>query len=371
MTPAGWYADPSGRYEHRHWDGSQWTRCVATGGRQAVDDQGDPSVAQPSGGQPSPGWYADPRGSGGQRYWDGAQWTGQLAWSTPNSRQADEPEAPSPRTSKKKGVARQVRHAGAPVSSDDSQGGTLFTEQVLVFNQKARVLRSTSEYTIFRQDGVQLGAIEEVGLDIGTRLAVRLSGTNERDRERRFQIIDTQGRLLLKMGRSESGWFGAKGQLRVEGPHGPIGLIRQESTGLVGELIETAGAFGVLYGPKMARHAVGGVKGLVAGAAARGARVPMLVGLDKVDDVGRARFALEAGGRRLGSIRTKGSAEREFSIRDDEDLEVGRITRTWEGLAKSFTKTDHYVLVMNRPLTDPLRTLIVAAALAIDVELRE
>lgn len=310
-------------------------------------------------------------GSGGQRYWDGAQWTGQLAWSTPISSQVDEPEAPSPRISKKKGVPKQVRRAGAPASPDDSHGGTLFTEQVLVFNQKARVLRSTSEYAIFRQDGVQLGTIEEVGVDIGTELGVRLSGTSERDRERRFQIMDTQGHMLLKMGRSETGWFGTKGQLRVEGPHGPIGLIRQESTGLVGELIDTAGAFGVVYGPKMARRALGGVKGLAAGAAAHGARVPVLVGLHKVDDVGRARFALEAGGRRLGSIRTDGSAERAFSIRDDEELAVGRITRTWEGLAKSFTNADHYVLVINRPLADPLRTLVIAAALAIDVELRE
>ncbi|MFM8531692.1 MAG: DUF2510 domain-containing protein [Ilumatobacteraceae bacterium] len=36
-TPAGWYHDPSGRYELRYWDGSQWTEHVARGGNQYTD----------------------------------------------------------------------------------------------------------------------------------------------------------------------------------------------------------------------------------------------------------------------------------------------------------------------------------------------
>jgi hypothetical protein len=36
-TPAAWYADPSGRYELRYWDGSEWTEHVARGGQQFVD----------------------------------------------------------------------------------------------------------------------------------------------------------------------------------------------------------------------------------------------------------------------------------------------------------------------------------------------
>ena len=36
-TPAGWYEDPMRRYEHRYWDGSEWTENVASGGQQAVD----------------------------------------------------------------------------------------------------------------------------------------------------------------------------------------------------------------------------------------------------------------------------------------------------------------------------------------------
>ncbi len=36
-VPAGWYADPSGRYELRYWDGNQWTEHVSRAGQQYTD----------------------------------------------------------------------------------------------------------------------------------------------------------------------------------------------------------------------------------------------------------------------------------------------------------------------------------------------
>ena len=36
-APAGWYADPSGRYELRYWDGNQWTEHVSRAGQQYTD----------------------------------------------------------------------------------------------------------------------------------------------------------------------------------------------------------------------------------------------------------------------------------------------------------------------------------------------
>lgn len=36
-APAGWYADPSGRFELRYWDGSQWTEHVSRAGQQFTD----------------------------------------------------------------------------------------------------------------------------------------------------------------------------------------------------------------------------------------------------------------------------------------------------------------------------------------------
>lgn len=36
-VPAGWYADPAGRFELRYWDGSQWTEHVSRAGQQYTD----------------------------------------------------------------------------------------------------------------------------------------------------------------------------------------------------------------------------------------------------------------------------------------------------------------------------------------------
>ncbi|MFM9082774.1 MAG: DUF2510 domain-containing protein, partial [Actinomycetota bacterium] len=36
-VPANWYKDPSGRFEMRYWNGTQWTEHVATAGKQSID----------------------------------------------------------------------------------------------------------------------------------------------------------------------------------------------------------------------------------------------------------------------------------------------------------------------------------------------
>lgn len=39
-APAGWQADPSGRFEQRYWDGNAWTEHVSTGGVASSDPPG-------------------------------------------------------------------------------------------------------------------------------------------------------------------------------------------------------------------------------------------------------------------------------------------------------------------------------------------
>lgn len=36
-VPAGWYADPAGRFELRYWDGGTWTEHVSRAGQQFTD----------------------------------------------------------------------------------------------------------------------------------------------------------------------------------------------------------------------------------------------------------------------------------------------------------------------------------------------
>ena len=53
------------------------------------------------------------------------------------------------------------RQAG--VSGGTSGGGTLFTEPVLVVNQKAKIIELVNEYAVFDQNGNQVGAVCEIG----------------------------------------------------------------------------------------------------------------------------------------------------------------------------------------------------------------
>ena len=59
-------------------------------------------------------------------------------------------------------------------------------------------------------------------------------------------------------------------------------------------------------------------------------------------------------------------------MQDADGNEVARITKTFEGLAKTlFTTADNYVLEITAPVVDPLRSLVVATALCVDTALKQ
>jgi hypothetical protein len=60
-----WHPDPSGRHQHRFWDGS-WTAYVLDHGETATD-----TVVSPAG----EGWFPDPQLCHELRFWDGRAWT--------------------------------------------------------------------------------------------------------------------------------------------------------------------------------------------------------------------------------------------------------------------------------------------------------
>ena len=87
---------------------------------------------------------------------------------------------------------------------------------------------------------------------------------------------------------------------------------------------------------------------------------------------GKIRFAFMAGGERLGGIQAENWRAWDFSVRDADDDEIARITKTFEGVAKTlFTTADNYVLQRHRPLDEPLRSLVVASALTVDTALKQ
>jgi hypothetical protein len=65
---ANWYADPTGRGEHRYWDGTAWSQWVATAGRSSLDaeppgsDLPPPPLVPPP--MPGPNLSAPAPGSG-------------------------------------------------------------------------------------------------------------------------------------------------------------------------------------------------------------------------------------------------------------------------------------------------------------------
>jgi hypothetical protein len=74
----------------------------------------------------------------------------------------------------------------------------------------------------------------------------------------------------------------------------------------------------------------------------------------------------------VGSIRAAGSNAWDFGIEDEAGLEIGQVTKTWAGWAKErFTKADHYVVEIHKTLEEPLHSLVIAAALALDIALKQ
>ena len=273
MPDPSWYPDPSGRHELRYWDGQRWTEHVSDHGRQSTDAQ-----------------------TGGHSH-------------------VPTVERPTEK------VVRDVARAGAAGATG---GGTIFTEPVLVVNQKAKLIEINSEYAVYDGAGRQVGAVRQVGQSMAKKV-LRVVSSVDQFMTHKLQVVDMSGNVLLALTR-------------------PAKIMKSR----------------VLVNDGMGRE--------------MGAIVQQNM-------VGKINFALEAegttsGGRGvpevIGSINAENWRAWNFSIKDHTGTEVARITKTWEGLAKTmFTTADNYVVQIHRPLEDPLRSLVVAAAVSVDTALKQ
>lgn len=262
-TPAGWYADPTGTFHHRWWDGEKWTDNVSSNGQQSV---------------------------------------------SPLTPQAAPVQASTPQQ-----LAKQVERAG--VQPGATGGGTVFTEPVLVVNQKVKLIELTNQYSVYDQHGTQIASVSEVGQS-ALKKVVRLLGEYDQYFTHRLEVRDMQARPVLMVTRPAK--F-VKSKVIVEKP----------GVGEVGRLVQQ-NAFG------------------------------------------KIRFALMAGTQQVGEMRAENWRAWDFAIVDSSGTEVARIKKTWEGLAKTmFTSADNYVVRIHRPLEDPLLSLVVASALTVDTALKQ
>jgi uncharacterized protein YxjI len=88
---------------------------------------------------------------------------------------------------------------------------------------------------------------------------------------------------------------------------------------------------------------------------------------------GKIRFDLEdPTGQSVGMIKAENWRAWNFSIVDPTDHEVGRITKSWEGLARTmFTTADHYALTIDPAVQGTLRLLCLASAAGIDLAIKQ
>ncbi|MCG7205473.1 MULTISPECIES: LURP-one-related/scramblase family protein [Streptomyces] len=211
-------------------------------------------------------------------------------------------------------VSHQVRKQ-AGIAPSGPGGGTLFTEPVLVVNQKAKLIELTNEYKVMDQHGNQIGSVAEVGQS-ALRKVVRFISDWDQYFTHRLEIRDAQGQPVLRLTRPAKIF---KSRVIVARPDGE----------LVGELVQQ-------------------------------------------NVFGKINFAINAGGSQIGAIKGENWRAWNFAVVDQAGTEVARITKTWEGLAKTmFTTADNYVLQIHQQLPEPLRSLVVATALTVDTALKQ
>jgi uncharacterized protein YxjI len=260
-------------------------------------------------------WYADPLGRFELRYYDGAAWTEHV---TTGGAQSVDPFGTD--TSVASGMAGYLvsgdNAAKFTMSAARWQGtGHLFTEPILVVKQHAKFVATSSDYEITTAGGDRLGSVREVGQSQAKQL-VRAFTNFDKHLSHTFEIRDASDALMLRLVR-------------------PAKLMKSKLT--------VEDGTGVEVGRIVQKNAVG-----------------------------RIRFELESGGRTLGRIQGRNWRDWDFSIFDDADDEIGRVSKSFEGLKKAlFTSADNFVVAMHRPLDDPLRQLVIAAAVCIDVALHE
>ena len=277
-TPANWYPDPTGRHQLRYWDGRAWTDHVSNNGAQSTD------AVQPRGldrvdSALTVGNEGDPTKIQEQLYSD-----------------------------------QKYRGAGI-TGAAFAGGGTIFSEPILVVNQKAKLIELNNQYSVFDKDGRQIAAVNQVGQSAAKK-ALRMLSSLDQFMTHRLEITDNQGQVLLRLTRPAKVM---KSTVIVSnGNDQEIGRIVQENM------------------------------------------------------IGKINFSLQAGGHTYGAIKGENWRAWNFRIEDHTGQEVARITKTFEGVAKTiFTTADNYVVQMHAALPEPLNTLVVASALSVDTALKQ
>jgi hypothetical protein len=186
----------------------------------------------------------------------------------------------------------------------------------IIINQKAKLIELVNEYLIRDEAGRDIGLIRQEGQSKLKKVA-RFISSLDQFMTHRLAAYEPDGRRVLELVRPAK--FTKSKVLVADGAGNPVGEIRQQNV------------------------------------------------------FGKIRFGLHDHlGQKLGEIRAENWRAWNFAIVDIAESEVGRITKTWEGFAKTmFTTADDYLLDIRSGLTGPLRTLAFASAIGVDTALKQ
>ncbi|WP_191254864.1 phospholipid scramblase-related protein [Amycolatopsis oliviviridis] len=257
------------------------------------------------------GWYPDQQNSRMYRWWDGQAWTAD----TRPSHDAEMIELDIEGAHDPDKIRAQVAKGTQGRGGGATGGGTLFSEPVLVVNQRAKLIEMSNEFGVFDQNGNRLGGVVQVGQSTFKK-AIRLLTNYDQFLTHRFEIRDANHSTVLKVTRPAKVF---KSRFLVtKADDSPIGEIVQENV------------------------------------------------------FGKIRLGFLVDGQKVGGIFAENWRAWNFVIKDHADVEIARITKTWGGFVKAaFTTADNYVVEIHRPLRDPLASMVVASALTIDTALKQ
>jgi uncharacterized protein YxjI len=201
-----------------------------------------------------------------------------------------------------------------PAGPTASAAPSLYEQSVLVVSQKTKLIELTNEYAVFDGDGQQIGAVVQIGQS-GLKKALRLVSNFDQFLTHHLEVRDARGPVLILTRPAKV----MKSRVLVQRPDGsPIGEIVQANV------------------------------------------------------FGKIRFDLVADGQLVGAIQAENWRAWDFAITDAAGTEVARITKKWEGLARTlFTTADRYVVLVHYRLPEPLASMVVASALTVDTALKQ
>jgi uncharacterized protein YxjI len=263
----------------------------------------------------APNWYPDPMGRHEYRWFDGANWTDQVSSHGKQSTDAVAAPARVPvRDVAPEKIAKDLAAAGVTAGQVQG-GGHLMSEPILVVNQKAKLIELNNEYAISDQNGMQIGAVRQVGQSTAKK-ALRLMGSYDQFFTHKLQVLDHSHQVVLQLTRPAK-FVKSK-------------VIVQDATGVeIGQIVQE-------------------------------------------NAIGKIRFALVSNDQRYGMINGENWRAWNWNIQDFNGTEIGRITKTFSGFTRAvFTQADNYVVQIHRPLEEPLRSLVVAAAVSVDTALKQ